>query len=166
MRKVHLIITAALAAVMIMSSGALAAGQIKLETIVEREILVDTPEGKQVSYLATNEVEPGDTLRITLSYSNTGDETADDVKLDNPIPEGTEYIVDSATSVGVESLLFSIDKGATYQSPTLLTYEVSNVDGSIEKRIASAGEYTHIRWMLSPVEAGSSGSVSFNVRVK
>ena len=97
-------------------------------------------------------------------FENTGDETATNVVVNDPIPEGTAYVTGSATETG--EVTFSIDGGKTFKKPSLLTYEVTNPDGSKEKRTASPEQYTHVRWQLPAIPAGEKGEVSFRVQVK
>ena len=57
---------------------------------------------------------------------------------------------------------FSIDGGKTYKKPSLLTYEITNPDGSKEKRTASPEQYTNIRWQIPQVAAGAKGEAEFS----
>ena len=63
-------------------------------------------------------------------------------------------------------ITFSIDDGKTFKKPSLLTYEVKNQNGAMEKRTASPEEYTHIRWVIDKIDAGAKGTVGFQVKIK
>jgi uncharacterized repeat protein (TIGR01451 family) len=107
----------------------------------------------------------GEELTYTLDYSNTGTETAVDATIDNPIPKGTSYLSNSAGGANSE-ITFSADGGKNYGPPTMVSHEVRLPNGKLEKRVATPEEYTHIRWTIRQVPAGSGGSVSFKVRVR
>jgi len=129
------------------------------------KLVVENIEGREVrKFVPTNQAEPGQTLIYTIKYRNDGDETATNVVIDDPIPQGMSYLPGSASDKG--ELTFSIDGGQTYKKPSLLTYEITNSDGSREKRTASPEQYTNIRWQLPEVAAGTGDEVSFQVKVK
>jgi len=145
---------------------ALAAANITLETRVERQEIVTVDGEEQVKYIPSDTAKPGETLRFTLVYRNTGDETAEEVFLDNPVPSGTSYQANSASRAGSDLLFFSVDGGKTFRAPEQLTIEAPGADGKREQQIAPPESYTHIRWEIPPLPAGASGEVSFGVRVK
>ena len=130
----------------------------------EKEVTVTENGEKVTKRVPAAEAAPGETVIFTITYENTGDEAATNVVVNDPIPEGTAYIPGSATETG--EVTFSIDGGKTYKKPSLLTYEVTNPDGSKEKRTASPEQYTNIRWQLPEIPAGEKGEVSFRVKVK
>jgi len=122
-------------------------------------------DGKKVEQrIEAKEVLPSDVLIYTLTYKNVGDEPAKDINIDDPIPNDTAYVVDSAYGPGSE-ITFSVDGGKTFNQPSLLSYEV-DVNGQKVKRNASPEQYTHIRWSIPEVGVGKSGVASFRVRVK
>ena len=143
---------------------AFAQPKVSISIKAEKEITV-TAGGKQIKKkIEAKKFQPGEEIIYTLSYSNSGTEAAKDVLISDPIPAGTAYIPGSASEVG--DLNFSIDNGKTFKKPTLLTYEIKNKAGKMEKRVATAEEYTDIRWTIATVAAGGKGSVSFKVKVK
>lgn len=150
---------------LLIATIALAAAQISIETIIEKQetVLVDGKE--QVHYVPAETTVPGDTLRFTLIYKNSGDEAAADVVLDNPIPKGTVYLANTATGADRGDLVFSIDGGATYKKPTLLSYSVTLPNGSTESRVAPPEQYTHVRWRISSIPPGGTGQVAFKALV-
>jgi uncharacterized repeat protein (TIGR01451 family) len=153
-----------LAATLLLPALAWAAPKVELSIQAEKEVTV-TEDGKKVTKrVAAEEAAPGETIIFTITYANTGDEAATNVVVNNPLPQGTAYIPGSATEKGEVS--FSIDGGETFKKPSLLTYEVTNPDGTKEKRTASPEQYTHVRWQLPSIPAGEKGEVSFRVKVK
>ena len=143
-----------------------AAAQVTIKTIIERQEVVTVDGEQQARFVPTESSVPGDTLRFSILYTNIGDEAATGVVLDNPVPNGAIYLAETATSNGVDELLFSIDGGTTYKKPTLLTYAITLADGQIETRVASPDKYTHIRWLVNNIPPGGTGQVSYKALVQ
>jgi len=144
---------------------ALAAPDVSIDTVAEKEV-VETVDGKPVKkrVTATN-ADPGQNLIFTLSYKNRGNEKALNVKIDNPIPANTTYVVGSG--IGKNSnMMFSIDGGKTYKAPSLLKYTVTLNDGKKVEKQASPDQYTNVRWVINEIPPGESGKVGFQVKVK
>ena len=100
--------------------------QILIEQTMEKKL----PPGKKLEEVATGEtgllVSPGSILIYWLTCTNVGQEMATEVVITSPVPEGTEYIMESAT--GDSSIVtFSIDREKTYQPPQLPTWCVSQM---------------------------------------
>jgi len=141
-----------------------AAPKINLLLTAEKDVVVEENGEKVTKRIEATEVIPGETLIYTISYENSGDESATNVAIVDPIPEGSSYIPGSASQV--DKLTFSIDNGKSYKKPLLLTYEVTDSTGNKEKKVASPEKYTHIRWVIPAIEAGGKGAVSFKVLMK
>ncbi|WP_455366114.1 hypothetical protein [Kaarinaea lacus] len=143
----------------------LAQPKISVSMTAEKEV-VEVINGKQVTKrVAAQSADPGQKLIFTLQYKNDGNEKATNVKVDNPIPHNTVYIVGSG--IGKNSkMLFSIDGGKTYKQPSLLTYEETLANGQKVKKQASPEQYTHVRWVISEVPPGKAGTVGFQVQMK
>lgn len=121
-------------------------------------------DAKKMRLVPVKSAAPGDVIQYTLTYANKGDEVANDAVIDDPIPKGTTFIASSAIGEGAE-ITFSNDGGKTFATPVKLTYETRLPSGAVEKRVASPGDYTHIRFVIKHVPAGASGNVAFRVRV-
>lgn len=148
-----------------MTAVAVAAPQVSLQMTAEKEVVETGEEGEKVTRRVPAEnAEPGQVVYYTIAYSNSGDEVARNVRLDNPVPEGAAYIADSAFGDGAE-ILFSVD-GEVFKKPTNLTYQIKGNDGKTEKRKVSPEQYTTIRWVVEEIPAGDSGTAGFAVRVK
>jgi uncharacterized repeat protein (TIGR01451 family) len=148
---------------MLLPSWAVAAPDVQVAITAEKIVVVDE-DGKQVEKrVPATDVVPGDVIVYILTYKNKGDEAARNVVLNDPVPEGTIYIADSAFGSSAE-VTFSID-GKHFKKPSLLTYTVQ-VNGKEEERKASPEKYTHIRWVVKEIPQGKSGVVGFRVRVK
>ena len=144
---------------------AFAQPKIEVSSTVEKEVTVEESGKSVVKRVTTDNTDPESDLFYTLSYVNSGDESAKNVAVVNPIPENAIYVAGSATGAGAK-ITFSIDNGKSYKKPALLTYEISNPDGSTKKLSASPEQYTHIRWVVDAIPAGANGEVRFKVTVK
>jgi len=151
-------------AMVLMPLYAWAAPDVKINITAEKVMLVEK-NGKQVEVReAANEVVPGDILVYTLHYENKGDEVAKGVKLVDPIPETTAYLVGSVFGPGSE-MAFSIDDGKTFNAPSMLTYSV-DMGGKKKEIKASPEQYSNIQWSVQEIAPGKSGVAGFRVRVK
>jgi uncharacterized repeat protein (TIGR01451 family) len=155
----------AILALLLLPMGAIAKPLVSVSITAEKEVTVVKSGQKTTKKIAATRIDPGDIVIYTVNYINSGDEAATNAILDDPIPQGTVYLPGSAFGDGAE-ITFSIDSGKIYKKPSLLVYEVKNQNGSIEKRTASPEEYTHIRWIISRIDAGAKGTVGFQVRIK
>ena len=88
-------------------------------------------------------VVPGDEVFYTLEIRNTGSTPLPPPTVDFAIPEHMRYIANSAVGAGAE-VSYSVDGGYTFDRPENLT--VIPVGG--DPRLATAADYTHIRWRL------------------
>ena len=148
----------------------LAAAQAKSELVLkltaQKEVTVKDADGKiRIEWHAAEKTNPGDVLKYTIAYTNTGKVEARNAVINDPVPEGTTYIANSAEGKNTE-ISFSID-GKKFEAPTMLTYKVKQPDGTVTEHRAGPEMYTHIRWkVMKPVNPGESGTVSFKVTVK
>jgi uncharacterized repeat protein (TIGR01451 family) len=147
--------------VLLLSVAAFAKPIISVNMKAEKETTVN----KVTKKVAADKVNPGEVIFYTINYVNSGNEEATNAVLEDPIPKGTVYIPGSAFGVNTE-ITFSIDGGKTFKKPSLLTYEFKSPGGKMEKRTASAEQYTHIRWIVNTIPAGGKGQVGFQVRMK
>ncbi|EDY87055.1 conserved repeat domain protein [gamma proteobacterium HTCC5015] len=157
--KVALVIFASVA-----SSVAWAAPQLELEIKAEKEIEVETDGTTEVQRVVAEKVEPGQVVFYTLTYRNVGDSVANNIKLKDAFPENTTYEAGSAWGDGAV-IEFSIDQAESFKKPSMLKYQVESVDGEKEEKEASVENYTHIRWVVDSVPAGSEGQVGYSVTV-
>lgn len=105
----------------------------------------ETPQGTQVVY--------------TTSFTNNTQDNADVIDIVNPIPLDAVYLPNSATGLNCE-ITFSIDGGITWDKPENLL--VTESGGN--KRMATAHDYTHIRWVYGAgLAPKASSQVSFAV---
>ena len=162
MKKVSMLSLAVL--MLMLPTLCLAAPKITMQVKAEKEVTVKQNGKTVVKRMTAKSISPGEIVTYRITYKNEGDEPAKDVVINDPIPQGCVYIAETAEGEGAD-ITYSIDKGKTYSKPTILTYESVGASGKKEKKVASAGEYTNIRWVIKSVPAGASGSVSFKVKV-
>ena len=150
---------------MLMPASAFAKPEVTINTVAEKEVM-EMVNGKQVKKrVPAKDVDSGQTIIFTLNYKKKGNEKALNIKIDNPIPKDTTFVVGSG--IGKNSkMLFSIDGGKTYGSPSLLKYEVTLTGGKKVKKQASPDQYTNVRWVINEILPGKSGKVGFQVKVK
>lgn len=139
----------------------------KIEIVLTAEIdIKEVVNGREVTRrVPAAEAEPGQIIHYTLTYSNSGDAPATDVRLDDPIPQETIYVSGSAFGAGAV-ITFSADGGQTFQEETRVTYTVTGSDGSPSEKSASPDQYTHIRWTVGNVPVGFTGTAGFRAMVR
>lgn len=164
MKRIGRNLLACTTALLLFATAAWAQPKVNISIKAEKEVTV-TVKGKQVKKkISAKGAQPGEEIIYTLSYANTGTESAKNVVVSDPIPEGTSYVPGSASELG--DLTFSIDKGKSFKNPTLLTYETKDNKGMTQKKVAVPEEYTDIRWTIATLAAGEKGSVRFRVKIK
>jgi len=144
------------------SAGAIEKGHIKLTSVVNKEITVTDQNGqKKIKLIPAKKVLPGDILQYVTSFKNISNKMADNIGITNPIPANTHYLPNTAT--GNEfTISYSIDGGKHWAQPA----QLKKRDQQGQWQLASAKDYTHIRWTyngnLAPQE---QKIISFNVQL-
>jgi uncharacterized repeat protein (TIGR01451 family) len=137
-------------------------GCVVVKQVAEIEQEVVNEKGERVKRLApAAQVVPGSEVVWTVTASNVCDKPADNVAINNPVPQHMQYVADSAMGPGTE-ISYSID-GKRYGAPDVLT--VKEADGTT--RAARADEYSHIRWVFkNPLQPGAVAFARFRATVK
>ena len=156
------------AAVLSMGLTALAqdtSPKLSLKITSEKEVR-SVKDGKEVvARVPATAFKNGDVVVYTITYKNEGASDAKDAEIQDPVPEGTVYIIGSAEGKAAE-ILFSIDGGGSFHKAPV-KQAVKKADGSVEEMDAPAEMYTAVKWSIKKnVAPGVSGKVSFKVRVK
>ena len=140
----------------------LAFAQVELSTDMFEVVETQQDNGtSKVEWVKPDNIIPGDKVGYRISFKNTGDQPAADIVLNNPVPENTVYVGDSARGANSD-IVFSVDGGQQFAKPEQLFVEVNG-----KKVPATAKDYTHVRWTLtSALPAGKEGSVQYVVQVK
>ena len=138
------------------------ASSLRVEQRAEVIKVSKAEDGSKVQTLEPAEkVQPGETVRFILDYTNEMEEPAENVVLEMPIPEHMVFVIGSADSEGVQALL-SVDNGATYAEFGSLSVSEGEVN-----RPAEAEDVTHLKWVFNdPLPVGVNGEVHFEARLK
>ena len=150
--------TGALLALMATQVSAQEKGCILLKTVAEIEQVTTDERGEQSTRLVPVEkIVPGNEVVYTVSATNICDQVADNVVIDNPVPQHMDYIGGTAIGPGTE-VSFSTDGGFAYGKPE--TLKVAGADG--KQRQAEPREYTNIRWVMrNPLKPGAVAFARF-----
>lgn len=140
----------------------LAFAQVELSTDMFKVVEVQKDNGtSKIEWINPENIVPGNKVGYRITVNNKGSEPAADIVLNNPVPENTTYVADSARGSN-SKIEFSVDGGKQYAKPAQLFI---TKDG--KKLPATAKDYTHVRWtLLSPLKAGDKSSVQYVVQVK
>ncbi len=151
-----------LAIIAVLASTTALAQQLDVRTVAQKEETVASADGAvETRLVAAERVIPGDKVVYTITFTNEGDEAADDVVVTNPIDPSLSYIAGSAFGAGM-TIEFSVDGGQRFGGPTDLV--VADAAGS---RPAEPEDYTHVRWTLNgDLEPGATGVARFSATVK
>lgn len=117
---------------------------------------------KVVKYVESGKILPGDVVMYKNSINNMDKKPADNLVLNNKIPQNMEYVADSANCEKDCKILYSVDGGKSFETPENLKVKEGNL-----VRAALPSDYTDIRWKLaSSLTANNTTHVSFKARLK
>lgn len=146
-------------------------GQVQLRLKAEKKIVQKDAQGKKkVTWQELSngaKVQQGEVLRYSVSGANNGTKAVNNLAINQPIPKGMSYVLNSATvnSKAGAQITYSINGGKTYvKNPTV---QVKLPDGTVETRPAPDTAYTHIRWNFGksvPAKATVDGTYQVRVR--
>jgi len=139
------------------------AGSLEVRTVVQKmHEQIDEYGERKTELVPVDTAVPGDEVVYTVTFSNTGEEPAENVLITNPIPPQMRYVSGTAFGPGTE-IEYSADGGQTWGRPDLL--RVSTDSGA--ERPAEADDYTHIRWALNaPLRSGEHSFARFRAVVR
>lgn len=135
--------------------------QVELQTDIFKIIEVQQKNGtSKIEWVKADNIVPGNKVGYRITVNNKGTEAAADIVLNNPVPENTTYVADSARGAN-SKIEFSVDGGKQYSKPAQLFITKEG-----KKLPATAKDYTHVRWtLLTPLNAGDESSVQYAVQV-
>ncbi len=142
---------------------------IKLQLAAERQSLLAVASGMvKWEGLSNNaSLRPGETIRYVVTASNVSDRAIKKLVVNQPVPNGSIYVLGSATLPDIEGakLDYSIDGGKTYsQNPTI---KVKLADGKVVDRPAPESMYTHVRWSFGDnFPAKTVVDATYQVRIR
>jgi uncharacterized repeat protein (TIGR01451 family) len=136
-------------------------GHLNVTTVVQKEEVTIAATGETERRLVpAATVVPGDDVVYTITFVNTSDESADNIVITNPLAGELTYVSGSAFGPGT-TIEFSVDGGMNFAAAEELTV---TEDGAV--RPASAGDFTHIRWVMqNELQAGAQGLAQFRARL-
>ena len=144
------------------ASGQTSSDHIAVRVIAEVEAHV-TDHGRTFNRLIpADKVVPGDSVIYTVEVHNAGRNSVDSPTVTQPVPAHMVYLADSAVGPGAD-VAYSVDGGLSFDAADNL--KIAGANGAV--RVATAADYTHIRWQLkSLLKADSTAFVRFRARVK
>ena len=144
------------------SLSAHAADAIKVTSIAQTETEVVGKNGKKtVALTPVEKAVPGSEVIFTTTFENMLDKAANDISINNAIPDGTTYKAGSAFGKDCE-ILFSVDGNFFGFAEEI---KIKGEDG--KERMALPKEYTHVRWNYKvTLAAGKSSQVGFRALIK
>jgi uncharacterized repeat protein (TIGR01451 family) len=136
---------------------------LELATRVEKIVAGSADKAEaRTKLVPADELAPGDELVITVTFLNTTQHALDGVRITQAIPPSMRYVQGSGVGPGSE-VLYSVDGGATYGQPN----ELGVVTAGNVRHVATADEYTHVRWLIkAPLAAGARAFVRFRATVR
>ncbi len=139
---------------------ALAEVEIKTEVFEVIEVIQEDGRSK-LKWVAPQSIIPGDRVGYRIRFENTGKDPAENIVLNNPVPENTIYVDGSARGAN-SKIVYSVNGGQLFGTPEQLFIIKEG-----KKLPATAKDYTNLRWtLITPLKAGEQGSVQYVVQVK
>lgn len=128
---------------------------------VRVDIFVVSVVGGEEQFTEATTARPGQVVEYRLFAVNTGDTTlpAGTVVITGPVPDGTQFVPNSATPSS-DSILteYSVD-GTNFSEPPVLI-------GGTPNRAAEPGEYRAVRWtLLTEMEPGEEVTFIYRVTI-
>ncbi len=122
-------------------------GQQRRELVMSVENVTGSHQGRaRVTGTDSVPVIPHDTVRYRLAFTNIHPDSLRNVKFDDPVPAGMQYIGGSARADRNDvTIEFSLDNGKSYS--TAPTIEVTE-NGLKVRRAAPPSSYTNVRWSV------------------
>jgi uncharacterized repeat protein (TIGR01451 family) len=137
--------------------AALAQAEVQVNLTAHR--VSNDAQGKEV-LAAGDQAKPGELLEYLAVYRNAGDASVQKLMATLPIPQGMEYVPQTAVPAPV---MASVD-GKTY-SPVPLKRKVRLTDGREVVRDVPASEYRFLRWAIGTLPGRQEQAVRARVRV-
>ncbi|MBW4616280.1 MAG: hypothetical protein KME21_24000 [Desmonostoc vinosum HA7617-LM4] len=142
--------------------------QLQLRLEAEKQVVTQNQQGKQqLSWQPLQGkavVQPKDVLRYTLIGVNKSDRPIKNLTLNQPIPQGMMYVLQSANASNDAKITYSIDGGRNFvENPTL---KVTLPNGKVEIKPAPASVYTHIRLQIPSLAAKTTVKAIYQTQVR
>lgn len=136
-----------------------AASPVTITNAVFQEVQVKAKDGKVTKKLVpAARVVPGAEVVYEIGYSNSGNQPATGVTINNPVPKDLELVGEGDTP----ATAVSVDGGITYGKLA----DLFVLDKNGEPRPARTADVTNLRWVIAQLAPGAKGKVSFRAKVK
>ena len=143
------------------SAAAHATGLKATQSVEVATVAVAADGTETITYSPATEVEPGERVRYTLTYTNEGTSPAEDVSLVMPVPTEVTYLEGSIDGP-VSTVTYSADNGESFMAREAL--RVVTEDTS---RLAVPEDITHIKWAFNDeISAYETGTISYSAILK
>lgn len=143
-------------------------GQLQLRLEAEKQVVVKDQQGKTSktwqALKGQTVVQPGDMLRYTLIGENKSDRPLKNLNLNQPIPKGMVYVLNSANSLNNAKITYSIDGGRNFAENPII--KVTLAGGKVETQPAPATAYTHLRFNIPAVAAKTTVKATYQTQVR
>ncbi|GAB5559201.1 MAG: hypothetical protein SynsKO_08480 [Synoicihabitans sp.] len=126
--------------------------------------VVTDAEGEE-TLVATDNVEPGETVEYVMTYSNVSDQTLNQIRVQGPVPPEMVYVADSASKPAGVLVEYSVDGGQTFSVPPV-KYQKQLEDGTIVEAVATPDLYNLVRWTISSLSGSDSATLRYRVSVR
>lgn len=130
---------------------------VTLASSVQLVVPADAATGKAEHLADAASVVPSDQLVFAVSYHNTSTSPVTDLLIVNPVPASVRVTQQSANANEV-----SVDGGSSWGKLSDLV--VTHADGT--KAPATADDISHLRWKVTLIDPGQTGSVTFRATVR
>lgn len=130
---------------------------VTLASSVQLVVPADAATGTAERLADAANVVPADQLVFTVSYHNTSDAPVTDLMIVNPVPASVRITQQSASTNEV-----SVDGGSSWGKLSDLV--VTQADGT--KSPATVDDISHLRWKVTLIDPGQTGSVAFRANVR
>jgi len=99
--------------------------------------VVETEDDKETLKEASK-VEPEQLVEYQMTYVNKGEASINGLTVVGPVPEGTEYVSDTANADVSSLLKVSIDGGKTFESEPVIRQETKS-SGEVVEKVVNRG---------------------------
>jgi uncharacterized repeat protein (TIGR01451 family) len=131
----------------LLMSGAVVADEPNDDEVTEpvvtlrAELRIPSSGPGNFQYVPATVIQEGQEIDYTVRIVNPDTVALPAAIVIEPLPTNTHYVAGSASGAGAD-IQFSVDGGQHFAKPGALRSPVSS------ERVATAAEYTHIRWQL------------------
>jgi uncharacterized repeat protein (TIGR01451 family) len=153
----RLFLALALVAIWQVPARAAEQGDVAVELTAQKII---TKADGQTELVSADNAAPGETVLYTAVYRNHGKGAVQGLQATLPIPDGMEYVADSATPAGA---LGSTDS-AQFQ-PLPLKRHVKAADGTEREEPVPLAQYRTLRWSVGALAPGATTTVTAKARI-